>query len=883
MKLLSLFENKTYILNKAQKIVNQTEAYQDEMRALSNNQLRDKTKLFLRRLELGETTEDILPEALATVREAAYRAHGMFAYPVQLIGAIVIFFGDFAEMKTGEGKTLTVALANYVIGLEKKGLHVVTVNEYLVKRDAEFCRKILNFLGLTVGFNTSQLSRELKKEMFRCDVTYTTHSELGFDYLRDNMVTNYDQKVIGNLNFAIIDEGDSVLIDEARTPLIISGQPQQNLSFYIQIDRFVKNLVVGDYKIDPESRAASLQTSGIRKCEAAFNTTNLYSFENSDLIHKINNALTANFVFQNGKEYIVQDDKILLVDHFTGRILHGRSYNAGLQQAIQAKESVKIEPENIVVATITYQSFFRLYKKIASLSGTALTEEQEFAKTYNMIVVPIPTNKPVIRNDRSDIIFGNKKQKWDAVILEIKKRFLKGQPVLVGTSSVDDSEIIHRRLLNEKIPHEILNAKNNTTEAEIVAKAGKKYSVTISTNMAGRGTDIKISDEVKKLGGLLVIGTERNESRRIDDQLRGRSGRQGDVGESIFYISLEDDLFKRFATNRFEKLSAKIEDSYFDSKMFSRTLAQIQKKVESVNYDVRKNLIEYDQVLSYQCELVYKQRDLILTTKKNIEILKRINRKIVPEVIKLFIDSRNTNVINYQLLAESLNEKMFAYPMFLEEDFFDLTINEAENFLLKILNKMVDIKSQVLGATVANNMIKEILIHNLDQGWQNHISFITKLRDSVSLRTLEQKSPLYIYVEEADLAFERMLNEIGHSLILIFLHYNLPGVNSQCYEYAQQLRKERKLSQEKKKKAVEVVEDDLKTQTLKTTKRKNQLLTKKPVTKVNHKPKPNSVKTKNNSASSKISDNQTINDQTKNLSALEQLEAMKKRAMEKGN
>lgn len=790
MKLLSFFESKTYILNKAQKIVDQVETYKDEMRALNGNELKNKTKLFYRRLELGETTEDILPEAIAVAREAAYRAHGMFAFPVQLIGVIVIFFGDFAEMKTGEGKTLTVALATYLAALEKKGVHVVTVNEYLVKRDAEFCRKILNFLGVTVGFNTSELSRDLKKQMFNCDVTYTTHSELGFDYLRDNMVANYDQKVIRTLNYAIIDEGDSVLIDEARTPLIISGQPQQNLAFYVQVDRFVKSLVPGDYKIDPESRSTSLQSSGIDKCQNHFKISNLYSFENSDLIHKINNSLTANYVFQNGKEYIVKDNKILLVDHFTGRILHGRTYNAGLHQAVQAKESVEVKPENIVVATITYQSFFRLYNKISSLSGTGLTESQEFAKTYNMIVVPVPTNKPVIRNDRPDVIFGTKKAKWDAVMLEIKKRFLKGQPILVGTSSVEDSELIHQKLLIEKIPHEILNAKNNSTEAEIVARAGKKYSVTISTNMAGRGTDIKISKEVKKLGGLLVIGTERNESRRIDNQLRGRSGRQGDMGESIFYISLEDDLFKRFASNRFEKLSKKIDDNFFDSKMFSKTLIRIQKKVESVNFDMRKNLIEYDQVLSYQRELIYKQRDLILITKNNAEILKRINKKIVPEVIKLFIDSKNTAMLNYQLLTESLNEKMFGFPMFLENDFFDLTIQETHNLLLKTLNKMVDLKINILSPNVANNMIREILIYNLDHNWQKHINYVTKLRDSVSLRSLEQKSPLNIYIEDADAAFEKLLSETGHSSVLTFLQYNIPGVNTQCFEYLQTLRKQ---------------------------------------------------------------------------------------------
>lgn len=798
MNLLNIFDNRAQMLKKARKIVTQIDSYKNEMRALSGIELKNKTKLFRKRMELGETVEDMLPEALAVVREAAYRAHGLFAYQVQLIGAIIIFLGDFAEMKTGEGKTLAIVLAAYIGALDGKGCHIVTVNEYLVKRDAEFCRRVLNFLGVTVGFNTAELSREVKKSMFNCDVTYTTNSELGFDYLRDNMVKNYHEKVIRDLNFVIIDEGDSVLIDEARTPLIISGQPQQNLTVYVQIDRFVKTLLPGDYKIDPETKSINLLSSGIAKCQAHFKVENLYAFENSDLIHKINNALTANYVFENGKEYVVGDDKILLVDHFTGRILAGRSYNAGLHQAIQAKESVTIDPENYIIATITYQSFFRQYRKLSSLSGTALTEAGEFMNNYNMVVVPIPTNKPVIRKDRPDVMFGTKEAKWDGVVLEIKKRFLTGQPVLVGTSSVEDSELLHRRLVKEKIPHEILNAKNHAREAEIVAKAGTKYAITISTNMAGRGTDIKLSQEARRLGGLFVLGTERHESRRIDNQLRGRSGRQGDIGESIFYISLEDDLFKRFASNRFEKLSKKIDDSHFDSKLFSKTLTNMQKKVESVNFDMRKNLIEYDRVLAYQRELVYKQRDIILTTQNNHQIMTKIINKVVHDVIQLFVDANNNNVINNELLAESLNEKMFQYPMLLKEDFYDLSITEANTFLAKVLVYMLNLKLEIINPKTANGLLKEILISHLDHGWQKHIDLMSKLRDSVSLRSLEQKSPLNIYVEEGDIIFQKFLSETAHASLITFLNYNIPGIDTKCYEYLQKLRQERKAAKTNK-------------------------------------------------------------------------------------
>lgn len=792
MNVFKFFDPKIHILNKAYRIVQQVDDYQKEMRQLSGQALKNKTKIFRQRLELGETLEDLLPEALATAREAAFRAHGLFAYPVQIIAAYIIFLGDFCEMKTGEGKTLAIVLAAYVGALDKKGCHVVTVNEYLVKRDAEFCRKTLNYLGITVGFNTAQLSRAIKQKMFACDVTYTTNSELGFDYLRDNMVKNNYEKVINQLHFAIIDEGDSVLIDEARTPLIISGENHQNLLSYIKIDRFVKTLVSGDYKLDPESNTVILQSSGISKCERYFATDKLYSFENSDLIHKLNNALLANFAFAHGKQYLVSADQILLVDQFTGRVLVGRSYNAGLQQAIQAKESVTIEPENMTIATITYQSFFRQYHKLAALSGTALTEAQELAKNYNLVVVPIPTNKPVIRNDLPDVIFGTKKAKWEGVFWEIKKRFLTGQPVLVGTSSVEDSEQLHRILSQGKIPHEILNAKNHAREAEIIAKSGTKYAITISTNMAGRGTDIKLSPAAKKLGGLFVLGTERHTSRRIDNQLRGRSGRQGDIGESAFYISLEDELFQRFASDRFEKLSKKMGDTNFDSKLFSRTLTNMQKRVESINFDVRKNLMEYDQVLSYQRELVYKQRDLILSDQHNYQIMQRIIDQVVSDVIKLFLDDKNPNLVNHQLLAASLNEKMFHYPMILVEDFFDLSISESVEFLTLILNKLLALKSLALPAQSRQQIFREILLTHLDQGWQEHLDLMTKLRDSVELRSLEQKSPLNIYVEESDTAFDQLLSTTAHATLSSFLTYELPQVNEQCYQYLQILRKKRK-------------------------------------------------------------------------------------------
>ncbi|MDE5775142.1 MAG: preprotein translocase subunit SecA, partial [Malacoplasma sp.] len=567
------------------------------------------------------TLDDIVVDAFSIAREIIYREYGMLAYQVQMMGAYIVHCGDFAEMYTGEGKSLTLLLVSFLNALTKRGVHIVTVNEYLVERDAKFAEKAFEKLGITVGYNTSKLSKDTKREMFAKDITYTTNSELGFDYLKDNMVRSIEEKVIRELFFVIVDEADSVLIDEARTPLIISGQPKEDFSLYVEIDAFVSELSKEDYKIDDESNTIFLTDSGVEKAEKFFQLDNLYSVENAEVVHKITNALVAHYIFANGKEYLVKDDKIYLVDQFTGRVLEGRSYNAGLQQAIQAKEKVKIEPENVVMATITYQSFFRLYEKLSGVSGTAMTEAEEFLKIYNMVVVRIPTNKPVIRIDKPDYIFGTKKVKWNHVVAEIVNRHETGQPILVGTASVTDSEIIHQRLNELGIDHEVLNARDNTKEAEIIKHAGEKGAITISTNMAGRGTDIKVDDEVRALGGLYVIGTERHESRRIDNQLRGRTGRQGDPGESRFFTSLEDSLFKRFATDRFAKASEKLEDDYYDFGFFSKLLDTTQKKVEGLNFDIRKNLMDYDHVLSLQRELIYKQRDQILLKTSNFAII----------------------------------------------------------------------------------------------------------------------------------------------------------------------------------------------------------------------------------------------------------------------
>ncbi len=859
--ILQRIKNKpSKLLREARLVAEAVNLNKEEYHRLSMDDLKKRSKFLSDMICQNKVSiDEIVVDAFSIIREVIYRCEGLFAHDVQIIGAYIVYGGNFAEMMTGEGKTLTILIAAYINALAKKSVHIITVNEYLVKRDAELATKIFANLDITVGYNTAELQRDVKKEMFSRDIVYSTNSELGFDYLRDNMVQSYDEKVIRSLDYCIIDEGDSVLIDEARTPLIISGMPKDESALYESVDAFVKtlrgdpdilasikregkgfkktirevldSLSVGDdvliesgefigsigkiinidkmngaaeievipshlknketkiiskgisgfsrvydYDIDVESNAISLTPLGYKKAEEYFNVPNLYSIGAADLVHKINNALTANVVFKHGREYIVSDGKILLVDMFTGRILEGHSYNAGLQQAIQAKEGVEIEPENQTLATITYQSLFRLYRKLSAVSGTAYTEAEEFLKIYNMIVVRVPTNKPVIRIDYPDYIFGNKATKWKHVISDIQEKHATGQPILVGTSSVYDSEMLHAELNKLGIQNEILNAKNHAREAEIVKNGGQKGSITISTNMAGRGTDIKINDEVRALGGLYVIGTDRNESRRIDNQLRGRSGRQGDPGMSRFFTSLEDSLFKRFATDKFEKASQKLtDDDFFDSKFFTNLLDRTQKKVEGVNFDMRKNIMDYDHVLSLQRELIYKQRDQILLNKDNTQILINMSKEVTEDILKVATSEENSAIVDAVKIAGILNQKILKFDYFKSKSFIELIRVDAQIRLNKIIQIYIRAKCELMKDLGIQDNLSKILLQMIDVAWTRHLDKLNKLRDSVNLRAYEQKSPLNIYIEESNIFFEQMKKIIVHSAFFAFNNMQLPN------------------------------------------------------------------------------------------------------------
>ena len=765
------------ILKKANSIAEKVLVRENEFRSLSMDELKARTQTFVDNVVNNKTTlDDILVEALCVIREAFYKTYNMLAYKVQLIGAIVVYLGDFAEMMTGEGKTLTLVLASYVAALTKKGVHIVSVNEYLVQRDAEFSAGVLNQLGLTVGYIKAAMNANEKRVNYGCDVTYCSNSELGFDYLRDNMVMDYNDKVQRSLNFAIVDEADSILIDEARTPLIISGSPSSDIMDYIHVDSFVKTLQEDDYLIDQESYSVTLTDSGSEKAEDFFRTDNIYDVENSDLVHKILNALKAVYLFSNGKEYIVRpnaqgEEEIVLVDQFTGRIMEGRSYSAGLQQALQAKEYLSIKPENITIATITYQSLFRLYSRLAGVSGTAATESEELLNIYNMVVVKIPTNRPIQRIDQSDYIFGDKKTKWKFIVAEIIKRHDKGQPILIGTAAVEESEILHLLLNRVGIPHQLLNAKNHAQEAEIIKNAGQKGQVTIATYMAGRGTDIKITDEVKELGGLYVIGTERNESRRIDNQLRGRAGRQGDPGESRFFISLQDSLFKRFAGDKYEKANDKMADTYMDLKFFSSLLNNTQKRVEALNFDTRKNLIDYDTVLSSQRELIYKQRDKVLLSKDLTNLVKRMSKTLISEIVNNHRNEFNNDVFDIEPLVEALNNNVFEENQITNEMLLDLDEKEIINKVQAIFNDFLDQKIADVTSEIFNDLARRVILVNIDKGWTRHLELIGKVRESVNLRAYEQKSPLNIYIEEVDKMFQTLKHIIAHRSMIEILSF----------------------------------------------------------------------------------------------------------------
>ena len=641
--LKKLFDHEYKELRRFNAIADKIVALDDEYSKLTDTELQNKTDEFKERLAKGETLEDILVEAFATAREAAYRVIGEKPFYVQILGALAIHYGNIAEMKTGEGKTLTSVLPAYTNALTGKGVHIITVNEYLAGRDAEWMGGIHRFLGLTVGVNRRDMSPEEKRDAYNCDILYSTNNEIGFDYLRDNMVVRKEDRVQRPLNFAIIDEVDSVLIDEARTPLIISGGEMENKNLYLSADKYAKSLKEDeDFIYDEKTKSVNLTEKGSDKAETMFHIDNLYDVDNATLLHFINQALRANYAMKKDFDYVVQDGEIVIVDQFTGRLMKGRAYSDGLHQAIEAKEGVQINQETKTLATITFQNLFRMYNKLSGMTGTAKTEEEEFRDIYNMYVIEIPTNKPVIRIDEPDLVYASKEAKYKAIINFVKERYEKGQPVLIGTIAIETSELISNLLDQAHIPHEVLNAKNHEREAEIISKIGLGKSVTIATNMAGRGTDIKLSDEVRALGGLCVVGTERHESRRIDNQLRGRSGRQGDPGYTQFFVSMRDDLMVRFGSDRIGAMMENMGfgDNAIRSKAFTRSVEQAQKRVEGNNYDIRKNLLQYDDVMNNQREIIYGKRNQILDNESIHEMVLSTFRHHIEDIVKSLIKER---------------------------------------------------------------------------------------------------------------------------------------------------------------------------------------------------------------------------------------------------
>ena len=759
-----IFDHEYKELEKFQKIADEIDALDEEMSSLTDKELKAKTKEFKERLQNGETLEDIKVEAFAVAREAAFRVIGEKPYYVQLLGGLAIHYGNIAEMKTGEGKTLTSILPAYLNALTGEGVHIITVNEYLAGRDAVWMGKIYEFLGLTVGINYREYNQTQKREAYNCDIMYSTNNEIGFDYLRDNMVVRAEDRVQRPLNFVIIDEVDSVLIDEARTPLIISGGKMQSANLYQQADKFVKTLKENEgYIYDEKTKATSLDAEGIKKAEKYFNVKNLYDIEHATLVHFINQALHANYSMKKDFDYVIQDGKIVIVDQFTGRLMPGRAFSEGLHQAIEAKEGVQINEETKTLATITFQNLFRMYKKIAGMTGTAKTEEEEFRDIYNMYVIQIPTNKPVIREDYSDLIFATAEGKYRAIVKEIKERHAKGQPVLVGTVAVENSEKLSKMLQKEHIPHEVLNAKNNAREAEIIAKAGEKGAVTIATNMAGRGTDIKLGKGVKELGGLCVLGTERHESRRIDNQLRGRSGRQGDPGMSQFCVSFEDDLMVRFGTDSAKRLLQRVGfdgELSIRSKALSRSIESAQKRVEGNNFDTRKHLLEYDDVINNQRMIIYGQRNRILDSDSiHSMTLDHFKNHITNIVNSHLIDSNKLTGLDVSEILETVNENLLKKDLSIDE----LEELDSESLIETIYEHVVEEyedKIKDFPDELKNEFEKAISLRVIDTHWMDHINAMSLLREGIYLRQYAQENPLQAYTAEGYEMFDNLIATI---------------------------------------------------------------------------------------------------------------------------
>lgn len=770
--LKKLFDHEYKELNKFDALADQVIELDEEMQKLSDEELKNKTQEFKDRLKNGETLEDIKVEAFAVVREAAYRVIKEKPFKVQVIGGFAIHYGNIAEMKTGEGKTLTSTMPAYLNALTGEGVHIITVNEYLAGRDAEWMGSIYRFLGLTVGVNYRELTSEEKKNAYNCDIMYSTNNEIGFDYLRDNMVVKAQDRVARPFNFAIVDEVDSVLIDEARTPLIISGGSMNSANLYIQADKFAKTLKENKgYIYDEQTKAVSLDKEGIDKAEKKFGVSNLYDINNSTLVHFINQALKANFAMKRDFDYVVENGEVVIVDPFTGRLMKGRNYSDGLHQAIEAKEGVKIQEETKTLATITFQNLFRMYKKLSGMTGTAKTEEEEFRDIYNMYVICIPTNKPVIREDFKDLIFATKQGKYKAIINEIKERHAKGQPVLVGTIAVETSELISSMLKKEHIPHEVLNAKNNAREAEIIAKAGNKGAVTIATNMAGRGTDIKLTDEVKELGGLCVIGTERHESRRIDNQLRGRSGRQGDPGFSQFCVSFEDDLMVRFGTDRAKIMLERVGfsgDLSIRNGMLSKSVESAQKRIEGNNYDIRKTLLQYDDVINQQREIIYERRNEILDNENIHEMILDTIKNYCELQVESHLNDENKLASNeLSELLEAVNELLRNKIEF--KDIENKSIDEINSFIYDKFVTEYENKIKNIPAHIHQEFERAIALRVIDTHWMEHINTMSVLREGIHLRGYAQEDPLRAYTTEGYELFDNLLDVIDKEVVTFLM------------------------------------------------------------------------------------------------------------------
>ena len=762
-------------VKKLQSIADKIEALDEGMQKLTDEELQAKTVEFKERIQKGESLDSLLPEAFAVCREASSRVLGMKHFRVQLLGGMVLHQGRIAEMKTGEGKTLVATLPAYLNGLTGKGVHVITVNDYLAKTQMEEMGVLYNFLGLTTGCIIHGITPEQRRAAYACDITYGTNNEFGFDYLRDNMVIHMEDRVQRDLNFCIVDEVDSILIDEARTPLIISGMGDKSTKFYNVADNFVKTLVnEKDFNVDEKANAVLLTEDGIVKAEKYFGIENYADSQNLELQHYVTQALKANYTMKADKDYMVKDNEVVIIDEFTGRLMEGRRYSDGLHQAIEAKENVKIQRESKTLATITFQNYFRMYAKLSGMTGTALTEENEFREIYNLDVIVIPTNKPVQRIDQSDMVYKNQSGKYKAIVEEIVKSHEKGQPVLVGTASVDKSEYISSLLKKRGIKHQVLNAKYHAQEAEIISHAGELGMVTIATNMAGRGTDIKLGEGVREAGGLKVLGTERHESRRIDNQLRGRSGRQGDPGESIFFISLEDDLMRIFGSEKIQGIIDKLgleETEAIESKMVTKAIENAQKKVEGNNFDIRKNLLGYDDVMNLQREVIYRQRTEVLEGKNLKEQIEGMIQEVISDAVNSHLSGDVQDIeAEIKTLLQYLEEICLPHGIVTVQELADLSNEQIKDKLTETVMNIYKGKELEFGEEQLREIERVVLLRVVDQKWMAHIDNMDHLKQGMGLRAYKQQDPIQAYQMEGSTMFEEMIEGIKLETVKFLFH-----------------------------------------------------------------------------------------------------------------